>query len=226
MSHKTVSKRISTSVTAALVLGACLSTATTTVQAQTSASISVSNMYLFRGANLSKPGAHVAGSLDWAHDTGLYAGVWASSEGAGTNSSEVDYYVGFSNEIDGFSYDVGLIAYEYPGATGSEDYGDISEFMFSVGMSGFSLSVVDALHGAQTGGDFYYISFGYEMDKFGASYNMFSSDTVTEYSHIDLSYAATDEISFTLSAIIDDDDVATLDTDPLIAVSWSKSFDL
>lgn len=224
MIKTTLVRKMGASMTAAVVLTACLS-ATTTVQAQTSASIAVSNMYLYRGANLSKPGPHVSGSLDYAHDTGLYAGVWVSSEGAGTNSSEVDYYLGFANEVEGFSYDVGLISYEYPGATGSEDYGDVAEFMLSVGMAGFSFSVVDALHGAPSGGDYYYLSFGYEMDKFGASLNTFSSDTVTEYSHLDLSYAATDELSFTLSTIVDDDDT-NMDTDPLIAVSWSKSFDL
>lgn len=222
---KTLPRKLATTATAAAVAVACLS-ATAAVQADVSASVAVSNMYLYRGLNLSKPGAHVSGSLDWAHDTGLYAGVWASSEGSGTNSSEVDYYAGFSNEVDGFSYDVSLIAYEYPGATGSEKYGDVSELMIGVGMAGFSFSVVDALHSSTAGGDYYYLSFGYEMDQFGASFNTYSSDTVAEISHLDLTYAASDELSFTVSTIVDDDDNSAIDTDPLIAVTWSKSFDL
>ena len=193
--------------------------------AEISASVAVSNMYLFRGVNLTTGGSpSVAGSLDYGHESGFYGSVWTSSEGP-SGSYEVDLIAGFGNEVGDFSYDVSLVSYEYPGVTGSEDYGDVSEFILGLGFGGMSLSIADALHGATAGGDYYYINAGYEMGAYGVSFGTTVSDTVTEYSHIDLTFAATEEISFALSTIVEDDD-ANIDTDPLLSLVWSKSFDL
>ena len=51
--------------------------------AEVSANVAVSNMYLWRGVNLSPDGGVVSGGLDYAHDSGFYAGVWTSSEEGG-----------------------------------------------------------------------------------------------------------------------------------------------
>jgi len=194
--------------------------------AEVSASFAVSNMYLFRGLNLTTSGSPaVSGSIDWTHDTGLYGTVWTSSEGP-SGSYEVDFIAGFANQVGDFSYDLSLISYEYPGATGSEDYGDVSEFILGLGYGGFSFSIADALHGEQTAGDFYYVTLGHEMDKFGAMLGTTISDTADEYTHLDLSFAATEELSFVLSTIVDDGGNDAIDTDPLLSVMWSKSFDI
>lgn len=217
-----LTQKIGISLTAATVFAAGIAV-TAPAHADVSASVAVSNLYLFRGKNFSASAPQVSGSIDWSHDTGLYAGVSGSSEGA--SGQEVDLYAGFANEVDGFSYDLSLVSYEYPGATGSEDYGDVSEFVMALGMGGFSFTLVDALYGSPNNGDYYYLNFGYEMDKFGGSIGTMSSDSQTEYTHLDLTYAATDELGFTLSTIIDDDNT-NMDTDPLFVVTWSKSFDL
>lgn len=192
--------------------------------AEMSASVAVSNMYLFRGLNLTTSGSpSVSGSLDYGHESGFYGSVWTSSEGP-AGSYEVDLIAGFSNEVGDFSYDVSLASYEYPGATGSEDYGDVAELILGFGCGGMSLTLIDALHSATAGGDYHYINAGYEMGAYGVAFGTTVSDTVTEYSHLDLSFAATEELSFVLSTVVDDDD--TMDTDPLLSLMWSKSFDL
>ena len=63
----------------ALTLGAMA--APTVAQAETSASMAFSNMYLWRGTNLSPSGSVISGSLDYSNDSGVYAGVWISPTG-------------------------------------------------------------------------------------------------------------------------------------------------
>lgn len=201
----------------------------TVANAEMSASVAVSNMYLFRGTNFSTGAGSVSGSLDYSHDSGIYAGAWVSNESS-TGSYELDFYAGFAGEAGGLSYDIGLISYEFPEEAGSQKYGDISELMISVGFGGASFAIYDSLQGefASTGlGGYTYYTLGYEMGSFGITYGGITYDAEsTEPAHLDLSFAATDELSFTISTIIDDDDDETLDTDPLIAVMWGKSFDL
>jgi uncharacterized protein (TIGR02001 family) len=82
----------------------------------------VSN-YLYRG--ISQTGAKPAlqGGFDYAHASGIYAGLWGSnvswvgpSLGASSSSLELDTYAGFKNGFaEDFSYDVGFLRYNYPG---------------------------------------------------------------------------------------------------------------
>jgi len=84
----------------------------------------VSN-YVFRGItqNVGKPA--VQGGFDYSNASGFYAGVWGSNVGwivgpgasaSGNASLETDTYLGIRNSFaTDFSYDVGLIRYNYPG---------------------------------------------------------------------------------------------------------------
>lgn len=83
----------------------------------------VSN-YLYRG--ISQTGAKPAlqGGFDYAHASGLYAGVWGSSiswltdspavTGATSAQLELDTYVGYKGATGDVSYDVGFLRYNYP----------------------------------------------------------------------------------------------------------------
>src|SRR5690606_29917851 len=82
------------------------------VQAEVSASAAVANNYIFRGVLMGAGSAAVSGSLDYAAESGLYAGVWGTS-GDGT-SDEYNLYVGFGGESGDFSYDVNVLGYVYP----------------------------------------------------------------------------------------------------------------
>ena len=82
----------------------------------------VSN-YIFRGItqNVAKPA--VQGGIDYTHSSGIYVGVWGSNVGwitgsgaTGNASLELDTYAGYrSSFATDFSYDVGLIRYNYLG---------------------------------------------------------------------------------------------------------------
>jgi uncharacterized protein (TIGR02001 family) len=79
--------------------------------------------YRFRGISQTNAKPAVQGGFDWAHTTGVYAGVWGSNVswlsdgGAGRVSSslELDIYGGYKFKGAGLDWDVGLLQYWYPG---------------------------------------------------------------------------------------------------------------
>lgn len=81
--------------------------------------------YRFRGISQTSFKAALQGGVDYAHKSGVYVGAWASNinwikdyVGATDGSTEVDLYGGFKGEIaKDFSFDVGVITYQYPGNT-------------------------------------------------------------------------------------------------------------
>lgn len=83
--------------------------------------------YRFRGISQTSFDPAIQGGADFSHKSGFYAGAWASNIkwikdylGATEGSYEVDLYGGFKGEIaSGFGFDVGVIAYLYPGNTAS-----------------------------------------------------------------------------------------------------------
>ncbi len=84
--------------------------------------VGVVSDYLFRGVSQTRGGAALQGAVDYSHASGLYAGVSASSitwvkDWLGKGSLEVDLYGGYKNSFAGgdWNYDVGVIAYTYPG---------------------------------------------------------------------------------------------------------------
>ena len=78
--------------------------------------------YRFRGVSLSNGDPAVQGGLTVNHASGLYAGTWASSiadtygYAGNTGSMELDLFAGYTREVaPGFTADVGLLYYAYPG---------------------------------------------------------------------------------------------------------------
>lgn len=77
--------------------------------------------YIYRGIAQSRGNPAIQGGFDYAHSSGLYAGVWASSiswlsdtVGASANV-EVDVYGGYKGTAGDFGYDLGVLTYNYPG---------------------------------------------------------------------------------------------------------------
>src|SRR5690606_40989292 len=54
----------------------------------------------------------VSGSLDYAHESGAYAGVWGTS-GDTLAGDEYNVYFGFGGEASGLSYDLNVLTYVY-----------------------------------------------------------------------------------------------------------------
>jgi uncharacterized protein (TIGR02001 family) len=92
-------------------------------------SVSVMSDYRFRGWSLSGEDPAVQLDASATHESGFYAGVFASSieayggdeEGTGA-TVELDYYGGWSGELSGWQVDVGAQLYTYPGAAADVDY--------------------------------------------------------------------------------------------------------
>ena len=88
------------------------------------ANVGLVSNYVFRGITQTVGKPALQGGFDYAHASGFYAGVWGSnvswiigSGATGNADLEVDTYAGFKNSFAGdFSYDVGIIRYNYPGS--------------------------------------------------------------------------------------------------------------
>lgn len=96
-----------------------------------SVNVGVASSYIYRGLNQSdfKPALQVG--ADYAHPSGFYVGVWASSIrwikdfGYGNGNAEIDVYAGYKGTAGDIGYDVGVLQYVYPGtvargATGAD----------------------------------------------------------------------------------------------------------
>jgi uncharacterized protein (TIGR02001 family) len=227
-----------------LLVAAAIASAVSPIAANagTSASFFASNMYLFRGVDVSKGNAQVGGSLDYAHDTGLYAGIWATS--GGEEGQEYDLYTGFKGEAGGFGYELGFIDYNYPdseGANGNEDLGDQSEVVLGFSAGPAALKIYSSLQGdsttdpdSQITGAYEYYNLSYTTDMMSVALGIhdLSEDTFEEdmMTHLDVSYFASDELTLTVSQVVanaeETKDEDKFNDDTMFLATYSKKFDL
>ena len=95
-----------------------LAFAAVTANAEITGTIGAYSDYNWRGITQTSQDPALQGSIDYAHDSGFYAGVWASNVDFGDccdEEIETDLYLGFSGGED-ITWDVGGIYYVYPGA--------------------------------------------------------------------------------------------------------------
>jgi uncharacterized protein (TIGR02001 family) len=215
-------KNLTKSVITAAVLAATSSVA----MAEVSMNVGATSNYLWRGITQSEDGAAVSGGVDYAHESGVYAGVWASSLGAGsvTYGSEVDYYAGWAGEFSGVGVDAGYISYTYPEMDSDEINAD---FGFSEVYLGASYSMFSAKYSVDSENDNKYLEVGadialsqeYTLGLHAGSYDMDVADDYTDYS---LSLSKGD---ITLSYSNMSENVAYNGTDNArIVISWGTSF--
>ncbi|WND02493.1 TorF family putative porin [Temperatibacter marinus] len=128
--------------------------------------------YRFRGVSLSNKDFAVQGGFDVNWASGFYVGTWASSiETFGGSEMEMDIYAGYGFESNGLSYDVGILAYTYPGS-------DDTHYLEAYGSVGGSFNDVGWTVGA---------AYAYDQDNLGNQTNL--------YVYTDLEYSLTDVIS-------------------------------
>jgi uncharacterized protein (TIGR02001 family) len=86
--------------------------------AEVTGTVTAVSDYNFRGVSLSASDPALQGSIDWASESGFYAGAWASNIDYGDGydgNIELDLYGGFAGEFsEGFGYDLGIVWYLYP----------------------------------------------------------------------------------------------------------------
>lgn len=89
-----------------------------------SGGVTLTTEYRFRGTTQTNEDPAIQGTVNVAHASGLYAGVWASTIDGGLDGStpaltgygdvEINFYGGFAKSLDnGLGLDVGLLYYYY-----------------------------------------------------------------------------------------------------------------
>ena len=103
--------------------------------AEFESNVALSSDYIWRGMTQTAEEPAISGGFDIAGESGLYFGTWASNVEFGDGAAlELDWYAGYASELDnGFSYDIGYLAYTYPG----EDSLDFEEIYVGFGYSYF-----------------------------------------------------------------------------------------
>ncbi|MCC7273746.1 MAG: hypothetical protein IT561_13835 [Alphaproteobacteria bacterium] len=125
------------------------------------ATLTLASDYLYRGISQTDENPAIQGSIDYSYmfkeDFGIYLGVWASNlnfQDGNEATIETDVYGGVKGEVAGFTWQLGMIGYLYPGASSRLNY-DFYEF---AGKLGYDLGFA-----ALSGG------LNYSPDFFGAS---------------------------------------------------------
>lgn len=119
---------------------------TAVVQADFSANIGVTSNYVFRGLTQTDDQAAVQGGLDYAHESGLYLGTWASNvDFDGFTGYELDGWVGFAGAFEQLNYDLGYIYYAYPGSRDLKD-SDFGEIYLNLNVDMLTVGVFYVVH--------------------------------------------------------------------------------
>jgi uncharacterized protein (TIGR02001 family) len=221
LTKKILPLAVSAAIAAPMLFGA------TATQAEVSANLAVSNMYLWRGQNLTPDGGAIDGGLQYDNASGFYAGVWATSEEGG---HETDLYLGYGGSFGDFGYDISYWKYLYPEdctATSCKlGDNDLSEVILSGSYGPISAAAYLTVESGADD-DVYYTITG-ELDKFSLTLGMWDLENPgNEYKHLTLGYAYNDSLSFAVSVADNDSGFTSatgVEEDPLFQVRYAWSF--
>jgi hypothetical protein len=175
--------------------------------ADVAASVSASNMYYWRGYDLGGGAAliadvHVSGA-------GLYTGIWASS-GDGTLGTEYDWYAGYNFDLGPVNVDLNYTTYMYPSLEEPLGFDDVSDVAITLGYKASEDLSFKAMYREGVGkfladDNYSYATLSATYSKFTALVGRHADDSGTYdgVTHLDLSYAYSDKLSFTLGKVID-----------------------
>ena len=146
-----------------------------------SGNVAVTTDYVWRGMTQNAEDPSVSGGFDLEDDSGFYLGMWAANvlaaEGSDTGSLELDGYLGFAGSFnDNAGYDVGYIAYTYPGVSAwdfEETYISFDFYgayvSYAAGMGTGVNDYVEVGYSIDAGPGSFSISYG-DYDKSGSNY--------------------------------------------------------
>ena len=233
MSKKLLSTGVA-AVVAAMGMGSMSANA-----AEVSASAAIANMYLWRGIDLGAGAGVPAVSGDIkVTESGFHTGVWGSSgdELAGT---EYDLWAGYGGSSGDFRYDLTAWTYVYPTAGGNDDndnIGDLSEAVLTLGYGPVTFMYYDNIANAGGHNEYAYYTLAASFGAFSAlvGYADFKAHVYDEntgerigetdsldYTHLDVSYAYNDNLSFTLSQVVDESENDLVDDDLKFVVKYA-----
>jgi uncharacterized protein (TIGR02001 family) len=200
--------------------------------AELASSATLASSYLWRGFELGSGTPVVSADLVYSN-SGFYGGVWVSS-GDTAAGTEYDLFAGYGGSIgDDFTYDISYVTYVYP--TGAffdteGQPGDFAEIVLNLGFGPVSFTYKDNVAGDNGGyaftKDYKYYSLDASVGKFGFALGMHDEGVdlaaVTgDATHFDVTYAATENLSFTVSAIVDSDFASEDEPEPTVVASYS-----
>lgn len=128
--------------------------------------VGVFSDYAFRGVSQTNEGPALQGGVDFTHDSGFHAGIWASNvdfvDNDGANY-EVDYYIGWAHDFsDTISFDATALYYSYIDQSAYE----YLEFIFDLSVGdylGFQLAYSDDAFASGETGIYYQVSGSYPL---------------------------------------------------------------
>ena len=148
---------------------ALLTLSSTYTYAEVTANAAATSNYLWRGQEQTGGDAAIQGGIDYANESGFYAGTWVSNASwAEDMTYELVLYAGFFGDInETVSYDVGYIYYASPDAASSAD-ADFSEIYGSISMGSFTFGAAILATSAASGdgtdfGDSLYLNADYSF---------------------------------------------------------------
>ena len=211
-------------LTATLLAGTMLTTPALAVEI--SGNVGATTDYIWRGNTQAGGDASLSGGIDVDFGNGFAAGTWVGSLGRGDDDGadanyELDLYASYGGELGNVSYEVGYIAYEYPGAANSSL--DFSEVYVSFGAGPLSLSyyvLADAEDADFDANDGTYLSLDAEFPliqdwALTVHYGEESGDIAPDDEDVSLTLSKGD-MAFTVSGN-DGDDTRAI-------ISWGASF--
>lgn len=129
--HVTINRYLLTSALLALLVSQD-AVAATKKRVPITANVALATDYIWRGLTQTSRNPAISGGFDYAHESGFYAGTWASNvEFASADntidnpraSQELEGYFGYAHKInDSLGVTLGYIYYDYPGANASHNY--------------------------------------------------------------------------------------------------------
>ncbi|MDP2506901.1 TorF family putative porin [Oceanobacter sp. 3_MG-2023] len=219
-------KKLSQAIVLAGAMTAGL-TAVQTAQAEISASVDLASMYLWHGQDLGGGAPVVSGSLDYSHESGLYAGVWTSS-GDTSLGTETDLYIGYAGAVGDLGYDIGYATYLYPETDEYDQFDDSANF--SLGFS-YSMASIRFDKSSDSDADGFYFVVGADIPDTSFSASLGGEvDKGNDFMHLDVTYAYNDTVAFTISKILDQDiemnEAGHIDESAKYVVSYSLPIEM
>lgn len=213
----------------ALLVGTILAASTVAsnvAMAELSGNIGFTSNYIWRGVTQGSDDSAISGGIDYAHDSGFYAGTWVSSLSGGSQY-EQDLYAGYGFDAGPIGMDIGYITYRYPVGNATLDFDELyvsgSYEMFTLGAA----LTMDKEVTTQYEDDMYvYANAEFEVKEglgLGVTVGDYDFDdpASTDYTHYQVSLSKDD---FVFAYDKNDQDGAA--GDARFTVSYSKSFDL
>lgn len=178
---------------------------------ETAASVAVSNMYYWRGLDLGTGDPAVIADVS-ASVSGAYAGLWASS-GDSVNGTEYDFYAGYKFDAGPMSVDLNYTTYMYPSLAEPLGFDDVSDVAVTLGMAAsddlsFSLMYRLGVGDILADDNYTYATASMTYKKFSALVGTHSDDSgaYNGLTHLDLTYAYSENLALTLGKVIDGGD--------------------